>query len=103
MAHRGDATGASTRAEELAASKMLALFTRAEARDFVDVYALVQRYGFERLCQLAAEKDHGFHSAGLADALGAITRLPRSAFNLEDEALAKLYEAVAAWRSNLAK
>ena len=34
--------------EELAASKMLALFTRAEARDFVDVFALARRYGFER-------------------------------------------------------
>ena len=43
--------------EELAADKMLALFGRAQARDFVDVAALVERFGLERLCELASEKD----------------------------------------------
>ncbi len=46
--------------EELAADKLLALFDRAQARDFIDVDALVDRFGLERLCALAAEKDHGF-------------------------------------------
>lgn len=45
--------------EEVAASKVLALFARAEARDFVDVLALESSYGLERLCQLAAEKTPG--------------------------------------------
>ncbi len=48
--------------DELAADKVLALFGRAEARDFVDVAALLPRYGWVRLCDLAAEKDTGFHT-----------------------------------------
>jgi predicted nucleotidyltransferase component of viral defense system len=32
-------------AEELGADKLLALFDRAQARDFVDVAALVDRFG----------------------------------------------------------
>jgi predicted regulator of Ras-like GTPase activity (Roadblock/LC7/MglB family) len=43
--------------DELAANKVLALYGRAEARDFHDVAALEHRYGLERLCQLAADKD----------------------------------------------
>ena len=47
-------------AEELGADKLLALFDRAQARDFVDVAALGDRLGLERLCELASEKDAGF-------------------------------------------
>ncbi len=46
--------------EELAVDKVLALFGRAEARDFVDLMALEPRYGLERLCELALQKDLGF-------------------------------------------
>ncbi|MFN2629649.1 MAG: nucleotidyl transferase AbiEii/AbiGii toxin family protein [Gaiellaceae bacterium] len=45
------------RAEELAADKVLAVFGRAEARDFVDLMALEPRFGLEQLCALAVEKD----------------------------------------------
>jgi predicted nucleotidyltransferase component of viral defense system len=31
--------------EELAADKLLALFDRAQARDFLDVRALIERFG----------------------------------------------------------
>jgi len=40
--------------EELAVDKLLALFGRAEACDFVDLMKVEPRYGFERLCQLAS-------------------------------------------------
>jgi hypothetical protein len=43
--------------EELAGRKTLALFDRAEARDFTDVYALARRYGKELLIARAAEVD----------------------------------------------
>lgn len=33
--------------------KVLAVFGRAEARDFVDPMAVERRYGLDRLCQLA--------------------------------------------------
>ena len=49
--------------EELAVDKVLAVFGRAEARDFVDLMALEPRYGLDRLCELAAEKDLGFTPA----------------------------------------
>ncbi|MGH8936373.1 MAG: nucleotidyl transferase AbiEii/AbiGii toxin family protein [Acidimicrobiia bacterium] len=65
--------------EELAADKMLALFGRAAARDFVDVWVLASRYGLERLCRLAAEKDPGFDRLMLAEMLGRMRRLPRAA------------------------
>jgi hypothetical protein len=87
--------------EELAASKLLALFTRAAARDFLDVYALSGRYGFERLCELAAQKDPGFHLEALADALGAMTRLPRQAFDVDDRTLEELRSTVAEWRAEV--
>lgn len=70
--------------EEVAAGKVLALFGRAEARDFVDVSALVSRYGLERRCQLAAEKDPGFDRAILAEMMSHIERLPRNEFGIDD-------------------
>jgi hypothetical protein len=49
--------------EELAVDNVLALFGRAEARDFSDLLALEPRYGLEHLFRLAAEKDRGFTPA----------------------------------------
>ena len=51
--------GAVLHQEEIAADKMLALFGRAAARDFVDVAALLRTFPAERLLDLAAEKDPG--------------------------------------------
>ena len=45
--------------EELAIDKVLALFGRAEARDFVDLMALEPRYGLERLCEDASSERGG--------------------------------------------
>lgn len=62
--------------EELGADKLLALFSRAQARDFVDVAALADRLGgMERLCELAAEKDPGFSRPVLFDMLAGFARL----------------------------
>jgi hypothetical protein len=83
--------------DELAGDKLLALFGRAAARDFVDVSALVDRYGLERLCQLAAEKDPGFDRRALADMLGRVHRLPRAEFGLDDTAFDGLIEQVQEW------
>jgi hypothetical protein len=46
--------------EELAVDKVLAVFGRAEARDFVDLSAVADRYGLVYLCQRALDKDRGF-------------------------------------------
>ena len=68
--------------EELAADKTLALSGRAAARDFVDVFVLARRFGEQRLCELAAEKDAGFDRSHLAEALRSFSRLDRDLFGL---------------------
>jgi hypothetical protein len=85
--------GAVISTEELAADKTLALLGRAAARDFVDVQALAAKFGEERLCQLAAQKDLGFRREELANALTKIGRLDRDLFELDDAG----YDAVKRW------
>lgn len=60
--------------DDLAADKTLALWGRAEPRDFVDVMALRELYGGGRLLELAAEKDRGFTVSTFIDALRSIRR-----------------------------
>jgi hypothetical protein len=73
--------------EELAGRKLIALFDRAEARDFVDVYMLAQRFGRATLLQRAAEVDLGLDRAVLATMLRSLDRfsddeLPIDAFEV---------------------
>jgi hypothetical protein len=60
--------------DELAADKMLALFGRAELRDFLDVADLLGRFPKERLVELAIAKDAGFALTRFAEALAALHR-----------------------------
>lgn len=46
--------------EELAVDKVLAIFGRAEARDFIDLAVLELQFGLAHLCELATTKDAGF-------------------------------------------
>jgi hypothetical protein len=67
--------------EELAGRKVIALFDRAEARDFADVYVLAQRFDKDRLLAWAAEVDSGFSAgvfADMASTLGRRTAEPPS-------------------------
>jgi Nucleotidyl transferase AbiEii toxin, Type IV TA system len=84
--------------EELAVDKVLAVFGRAEARDFADLMALEPRYGLDRLCKLAAEKDLGFDLAVFAEMLGRVGRLRRDEFELDDAEYEQLRGAVDLWR-----
>src|SRR5262245_8207714 len=84
--------------EELAVDKVLAVFGRAEARDFADLMALEPRYGLGRLCELAAEKDLGFGAAVFAEMLGRFGRLRRDEFELDDAGYEELRSAVEHWR-----
>jgi hypothetical protein len=79
------ALGPSLAPEELAGRKLLALFGRAEARDFADVFVLERRFGKDALLQQASALDPGFHTEVLAQMFGTIARfddsevpLPRS-------------------------
>jgi hypothetical protein len=86
--------------EELAVDKLLALFGRAEARDFVDLMAIEGRYGLDRLSQLAAEKDRGFEPAVLADMLRRFDRLRRDEFDVDDDGYERLVGEVERWREH---
>ena len=84
--------------EELAVDKVLAVFGRAEARDFADLMAVEPRYGLERLCRLAAEKDRGFRPRVFAEMLGRFDRLRREEFELSDTRYEQLTREVVRWR-----
>lgn len=86
--------------EELAVDKVLAIFGRAEARDFVDLMAIEPRYGLEHLCELAAQKDGGFTPAIFAEMLGAFGRLRREEFELDDTGYEELTRQVDRWRDS---
>jgi predicted nucleotidyltransferase component of viral defense system len=72
--------------DEVAADKVLALYGRAEARDFHDVAALARRYPTERLLELAASKDRGFDQRRFTEMLSAIGRLRNADFPDPDRA-----------------
>jgi hypothetical protein len=87
--------------EELAAGKMLALFGRALPRDFIDVSRLVDRFGLERLCELAAERDAGFDREVFVEMLSRFRRWPRADFDLVDSEYERLGQQVEDWREQL--
>lgn len=68
------ALGPTMSPSELAARKLLALFGRAEARDFADVYVLAQRFGKKALLEGAATLDAGFDRVVLAQMMGTLGR-----------------------------
>jgi len=59
---------------ELAGRKLTALYSRAEARDFVDVYVTSKIYGFDALLRLARLIDSGFSEHRLVEMLESLDR-----------------------------
>jgi hypothetical protein len=72
---------------ELAGRKLLALFSRAEARDFADVYLPVQRFGKETLLREAESLNVGFDRTVLARMLGTLGRSEDDEIPLSDDDL----------------
>jgi hypothetical protein len=64
--------------EELAGHKLLALFDRAAARDFADVYVLARRFGKDVLLARAAQIDTGFDVTVLANMMTTFDRFTDS-------------------------
>jgi hypothetical protein len=87
--------------EELAGRKVLALFDRAEARDFADVYTLAQRFGKEELLAYAAEVDPGFNRAVFADMLGSLRRFRDTDLPVQQDTITTLRTFFASWRAEL--
>lgn len=88
--------------DELAADKMLALYGRAEARDFIDVAALLATYPATRLLELAASKDRGFTIERFRESLAAIHRLRAEDFAVDPDQVDTLRSRFDAWRDELA-
>jgi len=83
---------------ELAVDKVLAIFGRAEPRDFVDLAALTQFFNIEELFADAVRKDRGFNLAVFAEMTSRISRLPRREFALNDAAFDELKVTTSSWR-----
>ena len=87
--------------EELAGRKLIALFDRAEARDFSDVRALVDRYGKALLMDRAAEVDPGFDRGVLAQMFGALNRIADGKIPVSPSEVAGLRAFFAEWAEEL--
>ncbi|MDN5851301.1 MAG: nucleotidyl transferase AbiEii/AbiGii toxin family protein [Actinomycetia bacterium] len=87
--------------EELAGRKLLALFDRAEARDFADVFVLAQRYRVDLILERAAQIDTGFEPTILATMLGSLTRFDDSDIPVPDHTVAELRRFFHQWRQQL--
>lgn len=83
--------------EELAANKVLALFDRSEARDFLDLAELTHQFELQPLFALAAEKDTGFDKSLFLEALAAFDRFTPDDFGLSDDEYVRLRSRVSTW------
>ncbi len=70
--------------EELAGHKLLALFDRAAARDFADVYVLARLFGKDVLRARATQIDAGFDAKVLADMIATLDRFTDSEIPVSD-------------------
>ena len=85
--------------EELAADKVLAVFGRSEARDYVDLMSIEPRFGLTRLFELAHEKDQGFSPAVFIEMLDRFPRLRRDEFPIDDTQFEELKFRIQVWRA----
>jgi Nucleotidyl transferase AbiEii toxin, Type IV TA system len=86
--------------EDLAGSKVCALASRVEPRDYVDTAAALQRYTVGQLIGFAQRLDPGLEDRDFADAGQQLDRLPDGVFaryGLGPADVARLREQFAAW------
>lgn len=86
---------------ELAANKVLALFDRAEARDFLDLVELTHHFELKSLMDLAAEKDAGFDTARFLESLASFHRFTPADLGIDEAEYERLSVTVAKWRNDL--
>jgi hypothetical protein len=87
--------------EELAGRKVIALFDRAEARDFTDVYVLAQRYSKALLLARAAEVDIGFDLHVFSDMLGTLSRFSDEKLPIDTGQVSALRRFFTEWAAEL--
>ena len=85
--------------DNIAANKIIAIFGRADIRDFVDLYFILQEgYELDQLFEMAREKDLGltkFYFVGMLRQISKYTRLPKMLKPLELETLQAFYSEMA--------
>jgi len=89
--------------KELAAGKVLALFDRAEARDFLDLAALVRHFELDELIELATEKDRGFDTVRFLESLSLFRRLRPADLGISEAEYERLRRMVEEWHQYLRK
>jgi hypothetical protein len=94
--------GPTLSAQDLAARKTLALFGRAEARDFTDVYDLANVFTKEELLHLAQAQDDGFDIRVFADMIGTIGRFTDGDLGLPGPAAERLRRFFRTWCQEIA-
>ena len=87
--------------EELGGRKLLALFDRAAARDFVDVLALSDHYSKQLLIAEASALDAGFTADLLAGQITTLDRFTDDDLPVARADIDRLRAFFAAWRSEL--
>lgn len=87
--------------EELAGRKLLALYDRAEARDFVDVFILCEKFGKDLILVRAAEIDGSIERSSLAEMMGAISRFSDEDLPIEPSRALRLRKFFKEWASEL--
>jgi hypothetical protein len=86
---------------ELAGRKLLALFDRAQPRDFIDVYELVRRFGADRVLASAEDIDPGFQTEHLVRALRRISVFGADDLRCDDQRYEQIRRFSTDWASEL--
>jgi hypothetical protein len=86
---------------DLAADKLLALFGRAEARDYLDLFFLAKHFPIDTIMAWAKEKDPGLDFYVLAVMIGKLERHARREFETDDATLAAVITFFQEFRAHL--
>jgi predicted nucleotidyltransferase component of viral defense system len=86
---------------ELAGRKLLALFDRAEARDFVDVYVLSKKFGNQKIFDAAAQIEVSLNKEILARMMIALERFSDDELPIDLSEVGALREHFAEWAKEL--
>ncbi len=86
---------------ELAGRKLLALFDRAEARDFVDVYVLSKKFGNQKVFDAATQIEVSLNNQVLARMMNALQRFSDDELPIDHSEAAALRKHFANWAKEL--
>ena len=86
---------------ELAGRKLLALFDRAEARDFVDVYVLSKKFGKQKVFDAANQIEVSLNKQILARMMNALDRFSDDELPIDHSEVGALRKYFANWAKDL--